>query len=93
MGNLAGFTSGWLYWYFWVIVVAFEAIAGAILETVQEAIARQEGPELVYVEEGGENPFLVYGRAGERCPRCKRGTIRRFVQAQRATFHCPRCQR
>ena len=29
MGNLAGFTSGWLYWYFWVIVVAFEAIAGA----------------------------------------------------------------
>ncbi len=29
MGGLAGFTSGWLYWYFWVIVVAFEAIAGA----------------------------------------------------------------
>jgi len=29
MGNLAGFTSGWLYWYFWVIVVAFEAIAVA----------------------------------------------------------------
>jgi L-asparagine transporter-like permease len=29
MGNIAGFTSGWLYWYFWVIVVAFEAIAGA----------------------------------------------------------------
>ncbi len=29
MGNLAGFTSGWLYWYFWVVVVAFEAIVGA----------------------------------------------------------------
>jgi L-asparagine transporter-like permease len=29
LGNLAGFTSGWLYWYFWVIVVAFEAIVGA----------------------------------------------------------------
>lgn len=29
MGPLAGFTSGWLYWYFWVIVVAIEAIAGA----------------------------------------------------------------
>ncbi len=29
LGNLAGFTSGWLYWYFWVIVAAFEAIAGA----------------------------------------------------------------
>jgi L-asparagine transporter-like permease len=29
MGPLAGFASGWLYWYFWVIVVAIEAIAGA----------------------------------------------------------------
>ena len=29
MGPLAGFTSGWLYWYFWVIVVGIEAIAGA----------------------------------------------------------------
>ncbi len=29
LGNLAGFTSGWLYWYFWVVVVAFEAIVGA----------------------------------------------------------------
>ncbi|HEY7797963.1 MAG TPA: amino acid permease [Hyphomonadaceae bacterium] len=29
LGPLAGFASGWLYWYFWVIVVAIEAIAGA----------------------------------------------------------------
>jgi GABA permease len=29
LGNGAGFTSGWLYWYFWVIVVGFEAVAGA----------------------------------------------------------------
>lgn len=29
LGNLAGFLSGWLYWYFWVVVVAIEAIAGA----------------------------------------------------------------
>ncbi len=29
LGPLAGFLSGWLYWYFWVVVVAFEAIAGA----------------------------------------------------------------
>ena len=27
-GNWAGFTAGWLYWYFWVIVVPIEAIAG-----------------------------------------------------------------
>jgi GABA permease len=29
LGHLAGFLSGWLYWYFWVVVVAVEAIAGA----------------------------------------------------------------
>jgi GABA permease len=29
LGHLAGFLSGWLYWYFWVVVVAIEAIAGA----------------------------------------------------------------
>lgn len=29
LGHWAGFLSGWLYWYFWVVVVAIEAIAGA----------------------------------------------------------------
>jgi GABA permease len=29
LGELAGFVSGWMYWYFWVIVVAMEAVAGA----------------------------------------------------------------
>jgi GABA permease len=29
LGNWAGFVSGWLYWYFWAVVAAFEAIAGA----------------------------------------------------------------
>lgn len=31
LGNWAGFTNGWLYWYFWVIVVAVEAVAGAAI--------------------------------------------------------------
>jgi L-asparagine transporter-like permease len=31
LGSWAGFVSGWLYWYFWVVVVAIEAIAGATL--------------------------------------------------------------
>jgi GABA permease len=30
-GELAGFLTGWMYWYFWVIVVALEAVAGANL--------------------------------------------------------------
>lgn len=29
VGNWAGFVVGWLYWYFWVVVIAIEAIAGA----------------------------------------------------------------
>jgi GABA permease len=28
MGGWAGFSVGWLYWYYWVVVVGFEAIAG-----------------------------------------------------------------
>lgn len=42
----------------------------------------------------GENGeyLLVYGRAGAPCPRC-RTTIRRTVQAGRATYSCPTCQR
>ena len=31
LGPWAGFVSGWLYWYFWVVVVAVEAIAGAAI--------------------------------------------------------------
>ena len=33
MGGWAGFSVGWLYWYFWVIVVGFEAVAGAKILT------------------------------------------------------------
>ncbi len=29
LGGWAGFSVAWLYWYFWVIVVGFEAVAGA----------------------------------------------------------------
>src|SRR5512144_1969707 len=31
LGGWAGVAVGWLYWYFWVIVVGFEAVAGAKL--------------------------------------------------------------
>jgi len=31
LGHWSGFVSGWLYWYFWVVVVAIEAIAGAVI--------------------------------------------------------------
>jgi GABA permease len=31
IGDWAGFVVGWLYWYFWIVVVPVEAIAGAHL--------------------------------------------------------------
>jgi formamidopyrimidine-DNA glycosylase len=50
--------------------------------------------DIRYVEEDrSENPFLVYDRAGQVCPRCKRARIVRVVQAGRATFFCSNCQR
>lgn len=39
-----------------------------------------------------EERLSVYGRDGERCPRCG-GGVRRAVQAARSTFWCPGCQR
>ena len=33
LGGWAGFSVGWLYWYFWVIVVGFEAVAGGKVVT------------------------------------------------------------
>ena len=39
-----------------------------------------------------QNEALVYGREGRACARCG-GTVRRIVQAQRATFFCAGCQR
>ena len=39
-----------------------------------------------------QNEALVYGREGQACARCG-GTVRRIVQAQRATYFCAGCQR
>jgi formamidopyrimidine-DNA glycosylase len=70
-------------------------IEASIAFTLKDLLA-QIGPanDVRYVEEpSGPNPFRVYDRAGERCPRCRRGTITRLVQDGRATFFCPRCQK
>jgi len=66
---------------------AVHDLVQAIKGVLKEAIRRQS-------RTGGDNPFLVYDREGERCPRrgC-RGTIRRIVQGGRSTYYCPACQR
>jgi formamidopyrimidine-DNA glycosylase len=67
-------------------------LAQAILATIRFGIRREESEEIEYVEEPGtENPFWIYGRAGERCRRC--GTlVKSMTQAGRTTYFCPHCQ-
>lgn len=45
--------------------------------------------------EGGgyQDDHRVYGRAGQPCPTCGRGTIVRLVLAGRSSHLCPHCQR
>jgi formamidopyrimidine-DNA glycosylase len=78
------------------------------LSTFAEAGVDGGDADISYIEERQiENPFLVYGRGGEPCPRCgakgKSGkgkgkgkeppTVTRIMQAQRATYFCANCQK
>ena len=67
-------------------------LAEAIGESLRVTLRDEDSPEpIIYVEEGGENVFLVYDREGEPCATC--GTaIERIVQGGRSTYYCPSCQ-
>jgi formamidopyrimidine-DNA glycosylase len=54
-------------------------------------IARSRSESPAYLHEGSENRFLIYGRHGEPCPRC-RSPIERLVQGGRSSYFCPSCQ-
>ena len=66
---------------------ALEDLAQAIKKVLRIAIRNQ-------YKTGGNDPFLVYDRKGNRCLRrgCG-GTIKRIVQGGRSTFYCPLCQK
>jgi formamidopyrimidine-DNA glycosylase len=67
-------------------------LVSAIGEALRAALEGEDSSEpITYVEEGGENIFLVYDRAGEPCSNC--GTaIERIVQGGRSTYFCPHSQ-
>ncbi len=55
-------------------------------------IEKESGAEIAYAnEKGAPNPFVVYKRLGEPCPRC-RIAIERTKVASRSTYFCPNCQ-
>ena len=65
-----------------------------VLGSLGDALASQEGAEtLPYLGEGAhvENPFAIYGREGQPCPRC-RTPLAKLVLAGRGTVLCGRCQ-
>jgi formamidopyrimidine-DNA glycosylase len=67
-------------------------LAAAIEESLEATLGREDSPEpITYVEEGGENIFLVYDREGQPCRTC-RTSIARIVQGGRSTYFCPNCQ-
>jgi len=79
--------------------VQWQCLHAAMLDVLNEAI-RCEGSTLAdgtyrnALNQSGDyqNHHRVYDRAGQICPTCARGPVRRIVQAQRSTFFCPACQ-
>ncbi|PWI45474.1 amino acid permease [Streptomyces sp. ICBB 8177] len=60
LGRWAGFTIGWLYWFFWVVVLAVEATAGAgILHGWVSAVPQWAWALIVMVVLTATNLFSV----------------------------------
>lgn len=69
----------------------WSALQAGLAEWVASTLAAEDQPEIHWVTQGGPNPFRVYGRKGEPCPRgC--GPLSTLSQAGRTTVWCPGCQ-
>ena len=70
----------------------WERLSVAIPEQLRWTLDVEADGEIVYLSEwGSRNPFAVYGREGEPCPRCG-AIIERSVLSGRSSFWCPSCQ-
>lgn len=67
------------------------ALAEGLWAWVEETLKGVGDDPITLLHAGGENPFLVYDRAGEACFTCET-TVVRTRQAGRSTYFCPRCQ-
>lgn len=68
-------------------------LAGALDRVLAEALLRL-GNEIAYLSDGAhvDNPFAIYDRAGEPCPRCRR-PLEAITIGGRTSAFCARCQR
>ena len=103
LGDWAGFSVGWLYWYFWVIVVGFEAVAGAkvinfwlpgvptwVLSLVLMLL--MTGTNLISVSSFGEFEFWFAGikvARDHRLPRLRRAVRPRDLAQRRPRLQQP----
>ena len=70
----------------------WEKLARVIPRVLAVSLAREEGGEILYVNEGGHSsPFAIYGHAGSPCPRCG-ARLQKGVLAGRGTVWCGVCQ-
>lgn len=73
---------------------AFDRISEHAWRFLHDIVALESGDEIAYLNDGprdAPNPFAVYAREGEPCPRCG-ASVQRVPQAGRSTFWCPPCQ-
>ncbi len=74
------------------------ALARAVRETLEDAVAAGGSSLRDYVQASGElgwfqHSWRVYGREGSPCPCGRKGAVvRRTVRSGRSTFFCPVCQ-
>lgn len=74
-----------------------ERLVPEIKATLEAAIAKGGSSLRDFIHSDGssgyfQQEYFVYGRDGHPCRVCGT-TIKRMVQAQRATFYCPTCQK
>jgi len=68
-------------------------IVRAIHQSIEHTLKVEKADEITYVEESGAvNPFRIYGRKGEPCPRDKT-PLARIELGGRGTVYCPKCQK
>lgn len=70
---------------------AWGRLALGLRDTLEATLAHTAADDVVYLSGGADNPFDVYGRAGEPCPRC--GAVLSGGRiGGRTVAWCPACQ-
>lgn len=75
-----------------------QKIYNSILKVLKDGIKWGGASDQAYIQPSGEEGkyqehFLVYGREGEVCTRCKKAKIEKIKLGGRGTYFCPFCQK